>query len=597
MGLVSMMLLSSCQDMFLDLDPLDSLTEAAYYNKPEHFAAATNGLYDGLAGWAGDNQEFNMFDTGSDLMSGVTNGASNYTRGTITPRQSDAYWTNTYKQLREVNIIIKKVAEYGGDATEIAEYLAVAKFFRAYHHYRLLQRFGGVPIVTEVVDLSSGVLYGPRNSRYEVVAQIKVDLEAAIPDLRINQNIADNDQGKINRWAAEALLADAMLYEATWEKYVGETTDGDGIASGAGAAKPANYPSAEAMLTIAADRAKSVMDHGGYALFDYRSNADIDYRSMYYLFNLEDAESNPAGLTKSDNHEFILYSKYDYSLRRSGEQISLTVKNYGAPSRKMMDMVLCDDGLPVDKSNRFKGYENTEDEYTNRDDRFTAYFLQNIDNIETTTPDKIPVNGDVKLTGVGVGAGSGYSNRKFATRHYGVYRAAREESQDYPIIRLAEVYLIYAEALYEKNGAITDEQLNESINKIRARAGITNALTNSFAAANDLDILEEIRRERAVELYMEDSRFHDLKRWGMAEEALSATVFGSVVEGTHYETADFNEADYIYGIGKTETGEGSLNAVIMDPAANRNFTRKNYLFPIPLEQIQINNALKQNLGY
>lgn len=72
----------------------------------------------------------------------------------------------------------------------------------------------------------------------------------------------------------------------------------------------------------------------------------------------------------------------------------------------------------------------------------------------------------------------GYGVSKFAITD--IQRQSKDESANYPVLRLAEVYLNYAEAVMERYGEISDDQLNKSINKIRARAGIAN-LTNALA--------------------------------------------------------------------------------------------------------------------
>lgn len=578
-----MLLLTACQDTFLDLDPLDTSTEAAYFTTSEHFKTATNDFYNKMLGWRSINTE--IMDYGTDL----TALAQDYGRGVIFAPTNDDYWTHNYEYLRNVNIVLQKAEEFSGDLSEISEYIAVAKFFRAYHHFFLLQRYGGIPIVTSVLDLDSPELTGPRNSRYEVFAQILTDLDEAIPELPLEQNIPDSDKGKISKWAAMALKTKALLYEATWEKYVGTTTDGDGISEGAGSEKPSDYLSVNDMLTMSNQLAKEIMDNGGYELWDY--NNQLDNWSMLYLFNLEDEGSNPAGLTKASNKEYILYTKYDYALYQGNTNISHTVDSRLSPTRKFMDMFLCIDGLPVDKSPLFQGYTKLSDEYKNRDYRLTSYFADN------GTWD-IPVDGSAKLTGPAGQSGTSYHCRKFRSYNYGSYRAANTESFDYPQIRLAEIYLIYAETLYELNGNLTDEQLNASINKLKARTGLP-ALTNAFATANGLDIYEEIMRERAIELYAENSRFNDLKRLGIAEEVLNDDICGDVIEGTDFENnLDlYTPSAYPYGETVKPTGVGDRSVLLLDPASNRDFQRKHYLFPIPVEEINLNDNLNQNPGY
>lgn len=583
--LSSVLLFSSCQSDYLDLDPLDVQTEAAYFKTPADFKAASNDFYNKMVSWKAINGSsiYNFMDFGTDL----TSLAQEEGRGNTVATNSDIYWTNPYKYIRANNILLKAAENYSGDKSAIAQYVAAAKFFRAWHHFFLLKRFGGVPIVTTVVDINDESLYGKRSSRYEVMKQILKDLSEAIPDLPLEQNIAAADKGHLSKWAAEAFKARVLLYEATWEKYVGTTTDGDGVTTGAGTVEVASNTTAYLQEAIAL--AKDVMGNGGYELWNY--NSVLNNMSMCYLFNLEDAGSNPAGLDKSTNKEFILSSKYDYGLLQGGINLSHTVASRLAPSRKFMDMFLCTDGLPVNKSPLFQGYVKVGDEYKNRDYRLTSYFVD-------IATDAVPVSGAIKLFGPGGDSGSGYANRKFRSYKYGTYRAANTESPDYPQIRLAEVYLIYAEALYELNGTITDQELNQSINLIRGRAGLP-ALTNTFVTANNLNMLDEIRRERAIELFGENTRYDDLKRWGIAEQALNNPILGSVIQGTDYEgnAAIYKPALYPYGELSVATGKGSLRALLLDPVGNRNFQRKHYLFPIPLTQMQLNTKLLQNPQY
>ncbi|WP_321373342.1 RagB/SusD family nutrient uptake outer membrane protein [uncultured Draconibacterium sp.] len=580
-SLACVLLLTACQDTYLDLDPQDSITEAAYYKTPEHFKSASNDLYFNLTGWRTLWGGVEYFDFGSDL-NGLT---QDYGRGHDEIPQSDDFWTNNYKYLRKVNMVLQKAEEYEGDASEIEEYVATAYFFRAFHHFFLMQRFGGVPIVTEVLDVNSESLTSPRNSRYEVFAQILADLDMAIGNLPTESEIAEADKGKISKYAAMAFKAKALLFEGTWEMNVGNSTDGDGVSAGAGSNKPSGYMSTSEMISEANSLAKNVMDNGGYSLWNH--NEELDNLSNLYLFNLEDAGSNPAGLEKASNNEFILYQKFDYNLYQSRKIVSHVFGGRGAPSRKFMDMFLCADGKTIYDSELFEGYETCASEFQNRDYRMTSYFADH-ETWDTWTPGTL----ELLLGSVG------WSNRKFYTYQYGSYRAQNEESYDYPIIRLAEVYLIYAETLYLMNGSLTDAQMAESINLIKARAGLP-GITNAILADNGMDIWEEIKRERAVELYLENSRYFDLKRWAEAEEALSDDICGPIVEGNEYEGNPdlYNPEAYPYGTKKITTPMGDLDAVIVDPSTVRNFQRMHYLFPIPIDQLDLNENLLQNPGY
>ncbi|MFY0713667.1 RagB/SusD family nutrient uptake outer membrane protein [Seonamhaeicola sp. NFXS20] len=583
-----MVFFTSCEDEFIDLTPPSSITDDVYYTEADHFLTGSNRFYPYLMGW--DDQPI-FSDHGSDLV-GYEEGSDmqEYARGEIIAPVDDDYYTDTYEYLRDINLLLERAEDYDGEES-IVEYVAATKMHRAWQYFFLVQRFGGVPLITHSLDVDSEELYGPRNSRYEVVAQILADLDDAIAGLPYEANIGSEDKGKFSKEAAMAFKAEVLLHEATWMKYVGTTTDGDGISNGAGSAgyDASNItPYLEEVVSLT----KSVMNSSSFELWNY--NDVLDDLSSNFLFNLEDSGSNPAGLDKSTNKEFILYGKYDFTYRQAGTLVSHVYEGRLKPSRKMIDLFLCTDGLPIDQSTEFKGYTNTPDEFENRDFRMRAYFTYH------QTLGEIPQNGDVLLNG---GTNYGYFNSKFMSWNWGTtdaYRATKTESYDIPLIRLAEVYLMYAEALYELNGSLTDTEMDESINLIKARAGLP-PISNAFLAEHNMDIQTEIRRERAIELYAEGaSRFADLKRWGIAEDELGEAVYGAVIEGTIYEDNDalYSPESYNYTPETTVVGNGeSRECLVIQPASIRNFSRSNYLFPLPTSQINLNNNLLQNPGY
>jgi hypothetical protein len=590
----------ACRDEFLDLKPQDQITELTYFTTPDQFKVATADLYSKLLSWANQDQMGNIFqfnDYGSDLCTNQTEigqgGQIGYGLGTVNINANDNYWNNVYGYIHKSNLLLKKADNYSGDKLGIARYVAEAKFFRAWHYFFLLKRFGGVPVITNTLTINSPELYGPRNSRYEVIDLIIKDLSEAIPNLPLESAIPAAEKGRISKFAAEAFKARVQLYEATWEKYVGTSTDGDGSTSGAGLTKPANYPSINQMLTDAVALAKDVILNGGYKLWNY--NSQLNNRSNFWLFTIDGTGSNPLGLDKNTNQEFILQSIYDYTIRKSGVNITRNYWKIG-PTRKMLDMFLCSDGLPVDKSPLFQGYHFAGQEFQNRDYRMLSYILGS---------GNIPAAGSINMND---GSNRSFGNLKFTSWNFTVtsYRPDNTESPNYPHIRLAEVYLIYAEALMELNGSISDQDLDLSINKVRERAGVAR-LTNKLAADYNLNLLNEIRRERALELYTEDNRFDDLKRWGIAENELNQANLGHVIGGASYPTdfrndtgaatSRYNPVKYNYGEAEVETGHGKLNAIVIVPKATHNFKRAHYLFPLPTLQIALNSKLIQNPGY
>jgi starch-binding outer membrane protein, SusD/RagB family len=635
---LSVLIFSGCKD-FLDLKPLENVSEATYFKTLNDFQYAANNLHANVFafqtnGLATQNNVYPInFDWGTDI-----NPAANAeVSGTIGTPTADVYWQQTYTWLRPVNQLIAKAKNYTNQ-TEIAGPVGQAYFFRAWHHFFLLKRFGGVPIATEAADLNSPLVWGTRASRYEVVMQILNDLDTAIVKLANTTKASTNNDGHITLEAAKSFKARVCLFEGTWDKYVNGRTDGDGVTSGAGSNKPIGYPSVTDMLTMAKSLSKDIIDGGKFSLWkgveDVSSNSAIKnpnmykHSSYYYLFNLEDNTSNPAALSKSSNNEAIFRSIYDYTNRKSNTNLTHTWP--ASMTRKLVDMYLCTDGLPVNLSPLFQGYTNLGSEFVNRDYRLTAcvpvdmnwywgygmystgaQYGVDITTLAASTYRSIP---NLRTFG-----GSSYGSRKYRTEM--ATRKDAEESMDYMHIRLAEVYLIYAEATCELgDGQITDADLDYSINIVRARGGVAplNAALIATAAGlgGQLTLLGEIRRERALELYGEGQRLSDLCRWGIAEAELAGqprcgvylsyngtdsylkTLINPVDNKPVYSASAFPSGTILTqdlpsfsyaGLVPTKAG-----CVINELATNRLFALKNYLQAIPTDQIKLNSKLVQN---
>jgi hypothetical protein len=170
-----------------------------------------------------------------------------------------------------------------------------------------------------------------------------------------------------------------------------------------------------------------------------------------------------------------------------------------------------------------------------------------------------------------------------ATQFQGAY--------DFKEFRYGEVLLIQAEALYEQNGTISDDDLDRTINLLRARVNMP-ALTNAFVNQNGLNMLSEIRRERTIELAFEGFRRDDLRRWATAESMLPQALRGVKFVGTEYQQ---KYPDLKIG---TDIQVDNNGFIIAEPANSRQFLPKHYLNPIPLQQIQLSKGkLVQNPGW
>lgn len=651
---------TGCSD-FLELEPKSSGTEAIFFQNAEQFEQAANACYD-FTGW---KSSYWWMDGGTDL-SGFTS-----TGGGTTVETDEDNWN--YENIRTCCILLSKAEQYA-NPDEISASVGTAYFFRAWDHFRMLQKYGGIPIVDHVLDVNDEVIYGLRNSRYEVINFIISDLQKAIELLPKESAIASADKGKVSKEGAQGFLARVCLYEGTWEKYVpsiGYDLDGDGQSQGAGSAKPDGYPSVTELLTLARDNAKAVINEAETGTFQLWN--ECDSLSYYYLFNLDDGEGNLAnymGAGKSSNKEFILKKPYDYTLQRGGINIGHVVATWQGFnfSSIFADQFVCRNGLPirvsytgsmndVQDNPEFGGWETYMGEYYNRDYRFIgstcppdrvswgcrpeylvaltelgnpypeAYtpaatdYYDASDPIHTTYPHQVLYNPVI---------GQNSTHNSYWGRKYLIEGEGRSttytESADFPIMRLAEIHCIYAEAVCELgNGTISDGDLDFSINKNRARAGVA-PLTNSLISnvwdctyfnhetgrteCHKMTMLDEIRRERACELFAEGFRMNDLKRWGIAHINLKGQKLGRRILGTAYTTHYVNQMEFsgtpcydpdtrplLYGIFTENTSDPDYGRAIANLAANTFYTQKDYLDPLPLDQIRLNPQLKQNPGW
>lgn len=433
-------------------------------------------------------------------------------------------WSAPYKIIFRANRIIQNAPAEGDGLPEINQFVAEAYFYRAYGYYQLLAKFGGVPILTRTAENPEDpILYGARNDRQEVKELIYSDLEKAFKDLPAASEIPASSYGRVSKSAAKALLARAALFEGTWQKYHnGETSTED--------------------FDIAAKAAKWVMDTGDHQL--YKTGAE-PYKSLFDYAGEGCSEFILAKIYGfADNQILTHNAPYQYCV------------NYCA-SRAAANLYLNSDGTVFEDTPELNATYN--DYFVDRDPRLTQTLLQ---------------RGNPNYTlGAFVPSQPGFCPRKFV-------RCDGEGDQpstlDWPIIRYGEVLITYAEAVFERDGKIMDDDLEISVNALRGRVGMTK-LTNFFVISNSMDMLTEIRRERSVELMFEGFRYDDIRRWKIAEQVLPAEVHG----------AKFVDKEWgSISRGTLTDRLTSADVFIIEAEGSRFFDpEKDYVYPIPSNDI------------
>lgn len=570
---ITLMVLSflafSCQES-LDLAPLDRVSNETFWKQSTEYKLAANKFYDYLRSFSNGNGDGHG---GSDL--GADRGT--FARGTNTIVSNDNNYNDAYRWIRDINTLLQNAETYA-KPDEIKTYVAEAKFFRGYVYFdKLFMNYGGVILVKDVLSPSSPELTAARASRDETFDFIISDLEAAIPNLPSETSIGATDKGRISKEAAQAFLGRVCLYEGTWQKFHPN----------------GNATRANAFLDKSIVNSQVVIDSKIFELFKPAALGDS---ALKYMFILENQKSNPANITKAANKEYIMASRYESAnlLRTIPGQISFGA--LGADVSKVMaDMYLTSDGLPIGNPNNTQAFSRAKmnSEFKARDNRM-RYFMcvpgyrywQNAVNYHINWNWSAADLANARLPHDSWANGiSGYENQQWAAERQ---VPNFQEGYDYPTLRLAEVYLNYAEAVYERNGSISDADLDKSLNLVRLRVNANMPkLSNAFVTANGLNMRVEIRRERAVELQGEGFRMDDLKRWYIAHIELTKQVLGVLWKGTEFETK--------YA-GKTPALDVD-GYVIVDALKERLFTEKNYLLPMPTNQQQLNPNLAQNPGW
>lgn len=519
----------------LDRFPETTFSDQDFWNTESDLKFAANRLYQQLGGVQLDSR---ADDNVNQTINLTSNGAWN-----IPSTSGD--WSNPYDMIFTANNILEK-GERAAVGEEVKNhYTAEARFFRAYAYFQLIQRYGDVPLVTMTLDFDSEELRMPRTPKSEIAVQIYEDLDFAAEWLPDFGALSAADYGRATKSSAQALKARVGLFLGTFGKYHGES----------------GY---EEHLEKAVEAASFVMTQG-HELFS-------SYEKMFV-----NEGDGPA------NKENILVKVYGESSTNLilGHNYSRDLENGRvAVTRNLIRQYLYEDGLPAYnahnalKTHRSAFYIEEGDEasynsiFEHRDPRLSYTLFKAGEQaykgpwLPTTT----------------LGSRTAYATKKgFSLEDWEINSAG---TTDKILIRYGEVLLTYAEAKYELDGAISDGDLDRTINQLRERVGMNAKLTNAFVATHQLDLLEEIRRERTVELALEGFRYMDIIRWKLAEVVLTQDILGAKYNETDWEGADVANLN--------------LNAddvVVVENAATRRFDMaKDYLYPVPLNEISLSGG-------
>ena len=569
----------SCSEDFLERYPLDELSPQQYFKTANDLKLYANSFYTlfpahqmyyGGTFYTDQNSD-NLVPTVPDMrLSGIR---------TIPSTGGGWDWSN----IREANYFLDHTTDFLSATDESIIYVAEVKFFKAYLYFHMVKTFGDVPWFTSALTTESPELFAPRDSRKVVVDSIIACLDFAIANLK---GIQETEPARVNKESALLLKARVCLYEGTWEKYHQGTPFGVTGEDGS------------VFLQKAAEAAESLMQTGTVGL--YKGPDGAEYWS---LFNQLDYMENP---------EVLLWKKFDVDLgvyHLLGQYLPNAGGDMGI-TKSFADDYLCIDGKPISVSPLFLGYDSISLEAQNRDPRLaqTIFLPGHMQTINT--PPGIP---EIQFSKPPIDRVGQWR----ATTGYCLYKGVNPEySQQLGsggwmgsiIFRFSEALLIYAEAKAEL-GTITQNDIDISVNLLRGRVGMIPMDLGTIATDPDWDfpelspVINEIRRERRIELAFEAARWDDLARWRAHhlienKRPKGIKYIGSNLEDTYFDIDGSGRPSIIVGENFYVDAEGFTDPYQVALPNGFGFNPlRDYLAPIPSDEITLNENLVQNPGW
>ena len=550
------------------------------------------------------------------------------------------YASHLYEVIRSANTFIEYI-HLVDDMTneEKDQWIAQVNFLKAYYHFILIQRYGPIVIVDKNLppNATSEELFVARSKVDEGFDYVIALIKEAIPNL--NNDTRDDQLGMVDQSVAKAILARIMLFRASPFfngniELFGDFFDHDGkhfFPMDAQDSGPWKLKWNDALAAV--NDAITHCEQEGFGLYEYDDRP--------YKFDMDDWELNTETMQRHYtlrhlivepwNKELIwgrTYPRSQSSTLQDASNIRLPATftngaqedarnsfNWGAASYQVMSRYYTENGLPIeadrtfDRNNMHRLVSTPEADsleyeplrgimqpnfmtikmYLEREPRFYAnlgvtggYWRGHQHRIDLEIYGGTPggydpgiSQGDFLWSGIGV--------QKFVHPESKSGSYIRQKHFPYPIIRMADLYLMKAEILNEINGP--SEEVYNEVNKIRRRAGIPDVETVWSdpelcigAYLNRHQTKEGMRdiimRERAIEFAFEGSRYWDVVRYKKAVSEFNTPVTGWI--GNSY---------------------GPQNFFRLEIKQLRRFLNRNYLWPISISELNTNANLIQNPGW
>lgn len=609
----------SCTD-YLDKAPLSEIDPNDAYKNFQNFQGFTEELYNCIPVVTG-NASHNSWDWGEDVQ-WIPNDTRSFSyrvdqgdywewdsggdhygwlRGGGNPSSDNTgdkgrLWGLAWYGIRKANIGLSnldKLTEATQEEKDLIE--GQLYFFRGWFHFMIMQFWGGLPYIDEVLP-SDQVLKLPRLSYQETADKASEDFKRAAALLPLNwddtkagQMTSGNNAGRINKIMA-------LVYLGKNELWAGSPLMNKGVNANGLTDYNTEY------CKRAADAFAEVLDlcdrTGRYQLASFE-----EYSSIFYTHK---ANGRIPGLKEAIFQENLMNASGRYRWNQVNDYVPKTLINSGVkhyPSANYVDYYGTKSGYPI--TDPESGWSN-EYPWKDRDPRFytdirydgVKMALNTAGNLTEDRQYASLYTGGLYRTSNGMeGILSGYMMSKFMHPMTNEWDGTRDNIVAVlSFVRLADVYLMYAEAALMGYGSITgkgkvngsDYKLTalDAVNTIRNRAGVAE-VPEKFCTSQTI-FLNELRRERAVELAFEGHRFTDLRRWLLLDKA-------------PYNVKMLVDFDRAGDVSNEELYKNPENGHVLNWSYSvlktRNLSQKHYWLPFRREDVNMYKEFEQNPGW
>ena len=553
----SLALLSACED-WLEIEPKDRFGDTTVWGSEENADMFLNDIYNQLPHLNNETQNLDQYSDNSYVGAEWMNARTTIYTGALSPtswipgpwdmwkwgRQNNDDAKGQYERIRSCNLFITKVTESDFSADYKKERLAEARFLRAWFYHYLWMAYGGVPIITEVLDnnVSTDIFY-PRETAQKTFEFIDKELDEIKDDLLPRRS--GSDLGRASNGAILTLNGWVELFHASELRNPGKDKK--------------RWEAAAATL-------KDVIDLQVYHLqptiLDLWTEATNNNDEVIFDFQMSKQNGG--------RREGLFGPVFVKGVQSSWGNMQ--------PTQELVDDYCMANGLPI--TDPASGY-NKNNPYKNREKRFYQSILYDgsmwqgeeiITRVGVGSPNEIDTSSDSDVTNTGY-----YTRKTIDESVNGADNLQMSNGMaNYIFFRYADVLLMYAEASLEAGDKPT---AIEYLDMVRTRGDNMPSIGDTYPQGiTENQLREIIRRDRRIELAFEDKRWWDILRWKICDGengVMNKPIGGMKIEDTN--------GDGVWEYNYHEVGK-------------RTFLPRMYYQPIPQYVIDKNPVIREQNG-